>query len=429
MTKNGVFGFLTNPSILMIDFFAAMCDGGLNMKRLFGCTGITALLAVLLLGFFSGMAWATYEVTNITTSASTGLTPQTGPAEDLEVEWAKPTMGAGDSLIGYVYIWNNSAALLDDTQLNQSTKEGSVAGTLDPPFLTKDNQDFASDDYDDIWYLHIKTSYLSLTEGPKLSDDVVVGPFNFDNVAPTGTVALDTSVPGQTATTSSVNPVTLNLTATETTPTVYLGNTSTFALATASAFANTLTFDVGDETGTKTIYAWFEDQAGNVSAAPVTLTFELTAGKTMSPAGAVTIEVGATQTFTILGAEATETFDWAIIEASPADVASFVGASTGVVSVEVSGDNEGTFKLQATAVAPSTGTYTSGTITVVQSYTPGDVNSDGSIDITDVLLTIDIIFGVKVPNAIEFAAANVDDTNQSIDITDLLKIIDIIFGL
>jgi|GEM_PF-6131564 len=335
------------------------------MKRLFRCTGTTALLAVLLLGFFSGMAWATYEVTNVTTSASTGLTPQTGPAEDLEVEWTKPTMGGTDSLIEYVYIWNNSATLLDDTELNQSTNEGSVAGTLDPPFLTKDNQDFASDDYDDIWYLHIKTSYLSLTEGPKLSTDVVVGPFNFDNVAPTGTIGLDTSVAGQTATTSSVNPVTLSLTSAADTDTVYLGNSSTLALATESAFANSLSFEVTEGSGSKTIYAWFEDQAGNVSSAPVTLSFTLFEGKTMSPSGAVTIDLGAIQTFTILGAQGGETFDWAIIEASPADVASPLTAAD-VASVDITGDNEGTFKLQATSNTDAA-VYTSGTITVQQS--------------------------------------------------------------
>jgi hypothetical protein len=182
-------------------------------------------------------------------------------------------------------------------------------------------------------------------------------------VAPAGTIALDTSVPGQTATTSSVNPVTLSLTSAADTETVYLGNSSTFAQATASAFANTLTFEVTEGSGSKTIYAWFEDQAGNVSTAPVTLTFTLFEGKTMSPSGAVTIELETTQTFTILGAEAGETFDWAIIEASPANAASFVGASTDVVTVEVSGDNEGTFKLQATSNTDAA-VYTSGTITV-----------------------------------------------------------------
>ena len=58
----------------------------------------------------------------------------------------------------------------------------------------------------------------------------------------------------------------------------------------------------------------------------------------------------------------------------------------------------------------------------------GKVDNSGAIDITDVLLVIDIIFGVKTPSAAELYAANVDATSQSIDIADLLGIIDIIFG-
>ena len=331
------------------------------MKTLLRCTGITALLAILVLGFSSGMAWAAYEVTNIVTSVPTVVQPQQGPLENLQVSWDKPTV-VGGTLVGYVYIWNNSATLLDDTQLNQTTNDGTVPN-LDSPFLDRDKEDFANDDYDVIWYLHIKTFYLDFVEGEKLSSDVAVGPFNFDNVAPTGTVALDTSVPGQTATTSSVNPVTLSLTSAADVETVYLGNSSTFAQATASTFANTLTFEVLEGSGSKTIYTWFEDQVGNVSTAPGTLTFTLFEGKTMSPSGDVPVELDGTQTFTILGAQAGETFDWVIIEADPVDVASFVGAPTDVVTVEVSGDNEGTFKLQATSNTDAA-VYTSGILTV-----------------------------------------------------------------
>ena len=59
---------------------------------------------------------------------------------------------------------------------------------------------------------------------------------------------------------------------------------------------------------------------------------------------------------------------------------------------------------------------------------PGDVFPDGSVDITDVLQTIDIIFGSLEPNAQEFCAADLNG-DGSIDITDILLMIDIIFGL
>jgi len=58
----------------------------------------------------------------------------------------------------------------------------------------------------------------------------------------------------------------------------------------------------------------------------------------------------------------------------------------------------------------------------------GDVNRDGMVDITDVLLVIDIIAETKTPNDEEHFAANVDDTNGDIDSSDLLALIDRIFG-
>jgi len=58
----------------------------------------------------------------------------------------------------------------------------------------------------------------------------------------------------------------------------------------------------------------------------------------------------------------------------------------------------------------------------------GDVDGLGSVEITDVLMVIDIIFGVIDPTWAEQWAANVDATNDQIDITDLLGVIDIIFG-
>ena len=81
-----------------------------------------------------------------------------------------------------------------------------------------------------------------------------------------------------------------------------------------------------------------------------------------------------------------------------------------------------------TVTATATGLTGSPVTFTASAGTKGDVNNDTAIDITDVLLVIDIIFGVKTPNALEFYAANVDATNETIDITDLLGVIDIIFG-
>ena len=63
---------------------------------------------------------------------------------------------------------------------------------------------------------------------------------------------------------------------------------------------------------------------------------------------------------------------------------------------------------------------------IVAPENPGDVDNSGSIDSTDVLFIMDIIFGEKIPTIAEFARANVDTSNQKIDITDLLAVIDIV---
>jgi len=58
----------------------------------------------------------------------------------------------------------------------------------------------------------------------------------------------------------------------------------------------------------------------------------------------------------------------------------------------------------------------------------GDVDGDGRVDITDVLIIIDIILEVRTPTAEERDAANVDASNEAIDSADLAAVLDIIFG-
>jgi hypothetical protein len=389
------------------------------------------LLPALVLAFLfpASGAFAAYEPVNPqATNAVVGFDPVQGPAEDLEITWSVPAMSDDDSIVEYVYKWTKDGAPLTGAQLSRDVNDGVVSGEIDPPSVEKAMSFFAADDENTRRYFHVKTAYVS-TSGPMLSNDVVVGPFNFDNVKPDGTLALDPEVAGQTDDSSSVNPVTVTVTvASVRTAKVYLSNTTTKpATAKADFIAlTTVTHTVSEGAGSKTIYYWLEDSAGNVSDRKF-LNFEMKAGKSMDPSGALQLSTGATQVFTISGKGADEKFDWSFVDANPADAASFVGGSQDVDQVTVKGEKEGTFKVTATSDLDAA-VYTSGTVTVIKSFTPGDVNSDGAIDITDVLLTIDIIFGVKNPNPIEFAAANVDDSNDIIDITDLLMIIDIIFG-
>jgi len=326
------------------------------------------LITLFLLAPFSA-AWATYEVVNPSANAPTGVTPQKPPAVSLDVTWTAPTMVGGDTVVEYVYAWNNSNTALDDTQLNRTINDGVVnfAGALK---ASKNSADFAGEDYDSPhWYFHVKTVYLVGSAPPDtFSSDFVVGPFNFDDQAPTGTLALDNTVIGQTATTSTVNPVQLTLTATADALTVYLSNTTTKP-QTGVPYATTLTHTVTDGLGQKTIYVWFEDQAGNVPTTfSTSLTFEMVAGKSMDPAGDFNLSVGDTQSFLILGADALETFDWVIVDAVTGNataVATFSGASAGEVQVDVVGAVEGAFKVRATSNSGGA-VYTSGTVTVVQ---------------------------------------------------------------
>ena len=352
------------------------------MTRFFLKTSFVLLFISFLLIPFNS-AWALYEVEDATpTNATTGLTAQQPPDDSLQIEWTEPDMGAGDSVIEYVYIWNNSDKPLDDTKLNQGTNDGVVLGD-EALKVNKNSSDFDGEDYDDpYWHFHIKTVYFSITEGEKFGDDLVVGPFNFDDQAPNGTIDLDTSVDGQTETTSLINPVTLALTATPDIKTVYLSNTSSPRPQDGVDFKNTLTHTVTEGVGEKTIYIWFEDQAGNTSSF-YTLTFDIIAGKSMDPAGDFTLQVNGSQKFDILGKGDTETFDWEIVDPDPTDVGSFSGVFENVGSVYVIGYEQGTFKVSATSDFDST-VYESGTITVSGCvHARGDVNMDGEITAQD----------------------------------------------
>lgn len=385
---------------------------------------VVLIISFLLIPFH--VAWALYEVENANApNVPTGSTPQQPPDDSLQIEWTKPDMLDGDSVVEYVYIWNNSNAFLDDTQLNQDTNDG-VVDKDDLLKASKNSNDFDGEDYDDpYWYFHIKTVYFNTTYGEKLGDDLVVGPFNFDDQAPEGTIALDTNVVGQTATTSLINPVTLALTATPDTEMVYLSNTSSQP-QTGVDFANTLTHTVTEGVGEKTIYIWFEDQAGNTSSF-FTLTFNIIAGKSVDPAGNFTLQVNDTQTFIIQGA-GSETYVWLIVDpdtGDPTTVATFDGASTNVAQVDVIGDNEGSFKVQAT---PDGGTtvYESGTITVVSGYAKGDADGNRIIDATDALYILHYVAG-NIPIEQLKGNCNVDNTG-TIDATDALYVLHYVAG-
>jgi hypothetical protein len=113
-----------------------------------------------------------------------------------------------------------------------------------------------------------------------------------------------------------------------------------------------------------TIYAWFQDQAGNRSTAATASAVYAYSAPTSIQHTSSSINVDAPLGFTVDGST---TYTWTITDPSVTGVAEFSGSSTGVASVTVVGKKAGTFTVTAT---PSSGTaLKTGTITVVQTST------------------------------------------------------------
>jgi hypothetical protein len=150
---------------------------------------------------------------------------------------------------------------------------------------------------------------------------------------------------------------------------VYINTSEQFNTATPHDFSDssttTLTYSVVG-TGSKTLYAWFEDALGNTSNS-FSLTFTVLAGKSMDPAGDQALGIGNSQTFQIAGAGA-ETYAWSIVDATTLQddlgVASIV-AGTPTSSAVVTGVSEGSIKVKAETTGVDA--IYSGTITVAQS--------------------------------------------------------------
>ena len=333
--------------------------------------GLPVYALVILFLAVTPVAYAEYEID--TSSDDFSISVPTDDTivqwtEDVVVKWPKPTMTGGDVLNGFVYKWNTSDSALDDDALNNTTNDGMVNPNIDPPILTKDAADFANDDSNYIRYLHIKTWYLDISAGQTAySNDVVIGPINIDNVAPTGTVRI-TDDDGNDITTTYSASLNLQLSATLAPVKMYLSETDTrggsadYAPEVVYGLINT---DTGEA---KTIHVWFEDGVGNISTAPATDNVTLLAPVSISPYNpTLDLATVSTQVFAVDGND--DPYDWEIIEETPDipgdDVANFSGASTDTNSVTVEILNEGTVKLQATPTGGGTALI-SGTITVIK---------------------------------------------------------------
>ncbi len=404
---------------------------------------VNILIVFFIVALFSlpGVVSAAYEPSNVTVEGvSTGSAPQMVPATELVTTITPPStaLPAGGALQYYVYRWNNSGTPLTSQDL--SPAETSQVPHGDSMIFNTDTALFAESNYDNtpVWYLHVKTVYFIPETGTSISDDKPVGPFTFDNVPPTGTISL-AAVEGQTDDTTSINPVVLSVAAEQDVAKVYLNTSELFDTATALDVddSNTVTYAIS-QTGDQTLYVWFEDIAGNVTARGdfFPLTFTVLAGKSMDPAGAISLGVNESQVFLINGSEDAETFNWSVVDAdgNPADGAAFSGNSQGVATVTVKGVTENAqVYVKAESIQAGT-TYTSGMITVVKS-TPDfclDIDGNGEVDaFTDGFLVIRYLFdfrgdflinGVVGENATRTTAVDIEEylangvTNQVLDI-------------
>jgi hypothetical protein len=398
--------------------------------------GCSACLVFLCLCILVPGAWAAHEVSPSDVTANVSTNTPTKWTLDLEVQWKQPDMGT-DILNGYLYKWSSSATSLntEDTLFTNfsTTMDGTVEAKVIPPNVAKAGADFTNFDSGNVLYLHIITSYTAGT-GPRVSADTVYGPFLIDNTAPVGTVRIVNSAGTSDVTSTSDTRIYLKLTAAKDPFNMYLSETPTKP-ATGVPFSADAVWDLAVITpGTKTIYAWFEDNAGspgNISTSPATDSFTLLSATNISP-NTATLDlagVAATQIFRVEGTEATYT--WTIInEKDPngatvnaGTVASITVGGSGTNSVTVQGLAKGTFQLQADPNTSVTGDeLTSGTITVIQTSRTNSIllNAGWNWVSFNVLppaesRTLAAIFGANASNVeqVKTQAASVSNTSTT----------------
>ena len=392
--------------------------------------GFGICLVFLCLWGIAPGAWAAYEVSVATSTPF--VAPMTAYAKcivDITVSWTAPGMTGADSLNGYIYKWNSSDVPMDDTAFNATTGWDGILDK-DVTNAVKSKTDLAGLDSDQYLYLHIKTLYMdaTVTGTLALSADVVYGPFLIDNVAPTGTIRI-VDASGNDIASISDTILNLKLAASKDPTQVYLSETSTRP-ASGSAFSADVLYGLADTTpGAKTIYGWFEDAVGNISSIPATDTVTLLAGTSINPNTAtLDLAAGATQIFRVEGTNAT--YNWSIINQVPetsGTVATITVGGSATNAVTVTGLVKGTFQLQAVATS-GTGTLTSGTISVIQNYIKGDVNSDGFIDSGDAILILRYSVGLATLTDVQKLAGEVTG-DSTLDSGDAIKILRYSVGL
>ena len=346
--------------------------------------------------------------------------------DDLVVSWTAPSGSV--QVMNYLLKINTSSAALSDTEFKDET--GKYDYRVDAAVTSQIILKSVFDSYDSnqLRYLHVKTLYV-----PGLySSDVVVGPIRIDNVAPTGSISLD-------PTSGSSTQITITLSASTDTKYYWLSNTSTMPADSAKqdyTVSNQATgtfFPAYPDTayGKVKIYAWFKDFAGNVPTAPAASAEYTYTAPVSIQHNASSVAVNGTLAFTV---DSSTHYNWEITP-SATGVAYVQGTTSltlnDAASLTVEGKAVGTFTVKATPTAGGSALPATGTITVVQSYTKGDVNADGAIDSGDAILVLRYSVGLTTLTDTQKAAGNVTSktSNNDIDSGDAIKILRYSVGL
>ena len=401
----------------------------------------TLIFFVLCLGVLciSNQAWAKYEVnsTTVQTNVAFGKTPIQWDWDNngvIQISWNSTigTPSGSDNLIKFVYLWSEVDDKLSDSQFNATTNDGEVrvedAGTGSQSPVTGNSTLFQSKGYNDedsIVYLHVKTKYRSGVD-EELSEDVVLGPINIDNIAPTGTVQL-VNDEGTSVNATSSSLIDLQMQASVNPTTCYIQETSTPApdpeLDSGQAYNATIkNYNISGDAGEKTVYVWFEDTAGNISKNPASDTFNLLESIYISPYEAtIDLSKSKTKDFYISGAQ--ENYNWTVTNSSVANISS---GKTNSTEITLEGIKAGTCQLEASPFDGSGNTLTSGTIKVEQGYKKGDANGDGNVNIFDGVLFVNYLLGKNTMDDIK-GDFDLNDDGE-VNIFDGVKFVNFLLG-
>ena len=386
-------------------------------------------------------AWAQYEVDKNTVNTY-GVPLGSEPFKwnwqengDVQIDWnatAEEPSGF-DTLLYFYYHWSGNENQLPNSSFNSTINDGVSDASTNPYMPSTTNstlfQERGFNNENSLAYLHVKTYFYNASSGlPELSDDVVIGPINMDNVAPSGTVQLVDAEGNPVESTSKVT-VDFRLNASVNPQYYYIQEDSTSSPNPGIdryPYNSTIEYTLLDSNpGSKKVFVWFEDSVGNISYGNFASdSFELLGDVYISPNEAtIDLSQAATKVFYVEGT--TEGYDWSVINESTSNVAQISTTATNATSITLEGLNPGTCQVQAVPSDVSGDTLTSGTITVEEIKENLDIDDNGQATaLGDGVLIVRYLYGFTgdtlINGVVDLANGNRTTAPEIIDYLDAL---------